>query len=78
MMSKETRSISLPARPVLAGRKEHVGTKAGVGSLKENRSKRGSEKEKEIEARALKFSALYLLIFKIFHPWFIAIHLCFN
>ena len=59
MMSKEARSISLPARPVLAGRKEHNGTKAGVGSLKENRSKRGNEKEKEIEARTESF----LLIF---------------
>ena len=49
MMSKEARSISLPARPVLAGRKDNNGTKAG--SLKESRSKRGREKEKEIEAR---------------------------
>ena len=51
MMSKEARSISLPARPVLAGRKDNNGTKAGIGSLKESRSKRGREKDKEIEAR---------------------------
>ena len=51
MMSKEARSISLPTRPVLAGKKDNNGTKAGVGSLKESRSKRGREKEKEIEVR---------------------------
>ena len=51
MMSKEARSISLPARQVLAGRKDNNGTKAGVGSLKESRSKRGREKENKIEAR---------------------------
>ena len=51
-MSKEARSISLPARPVLGGgRMENVGTKGANGSLKERRSKMGSEKEKEIEVR---------------------------
>ena len=69
MMNKDTRSISLPARPVLAGRKDNIGTKAGVGSLKESRSKSWSEKEKEIEART------YLLIFQKLPLWFVTIHL---
>ena len=52
-MSKEARSISLPGRPVLGGgRMENVGVGATMSSFKENRSKRGSEKEREIEVRA--------------------------
>ena len=44
---------------MLAGRKDNIGTKAVVGSLKESRSKRGSEKYKKIEATYL-FSKSYL------------------
>ena len=51
-MSKEARSISLPGRPVLGGgRIENVGVGATMGSFKENTSKRGREKETEIEVR---------------------------
>ena len=51
-MSKETRSISLPGRPVLGGgRMENVGVGASMSSFKEKGSKRGNEKEKDIEVR---------------------------
>jgi hypothetical protein len=51
-MSKEARSISLPGRSVLdGGRMENVGVGASMISFKESRSKRGNEKEKDIELR---------------------------
>ena len=49
-MSKSTRSISLPTRPVLGGgMKGEGGTRGVSGSVKG--SQRGREKEKEIEVR---------------------------
>ena len=53
-MIKGARSISRPVRPVLGGgRKENIGNNAEAQSFKESRSKRWSEKEKDIEARIL-------------------------
>ena len=46
MFVKETRSISLPAKGVVG-----CGTKSIGGGGKERRSKRGREKEKEIEVK---------------------------
>ena len=56
-MSKESRSNSLPARPVLSG-----GMRKTSGGLREKGNIKKREKEQEIEVRIVKLSRVCIII----------------